>query len=104
MLLSAATCSCIWWLAGRTACTPRKPLTGMAAPPLPLLLQGAYSTALRRYRQSYQYLSWTTFKHRTGDGDVDLSHEEQVGGCVCFCVGGGLGPIKAAAHKEMRPP
>lgn len=44
---------------------------------------------MRRYRQAYHYLSWTTFKVRLPDGDVELSYEEQVGGCVEWCEGGG---------------
>jgi hypothetical protein len=41
--------------------------------------QGDHKSALRLYRQSYQYLSWTTFKHRTSDGDCELTYDEQVG-------------------------
>eukprot|EP00879_Flechtneria_rotunda_P030176 GHRR01032775.1.p1 GENE.GHRR01032775.1~~GHRR01032775.1.p1 ORF type:complete len:180 (+),score=66.68 GHRR01032775.1:168-707(+) len=37
------------------------------------------ATALARYQQAIRYLSWTSFKVRMVDGDVDLTPQEQVG-------------------------
>jgi hypothetical protein len=60
--------------------------------------QGDCRTALRRYRQAYVYLSWTTFKHRTPDGDVELTRQEEVG-AVCVCGGGG--GVDVAVNKAL---
>ncbi|KAF8057101.1 Ppid [Scenedesmus sp. PABB004] len=56
-------------------CAPGPHASATAVPPA-LPWQGDAGTALARYRQAARYLSWTSFKHRLANGDVELSKDE----------------------------
>lgn len=73
-----------WWTSCAILCGSVQPHAVSCHPVLCAVLchavQGDARGALRLYRQAYQYLSWTTFKNRLSDGDVDMTYDEQVRG------------------------